>query len=170
MADYWKEMNTPPPVPGGAPATEVLVPSNAKLVRQMRAGAMWLFAYAAFTVVNHVLGVIGAPIRMIVGLLTSEFVVAVGYHVGGLAVPAGYAGSLVLILVTALFGFFAYRFAAWAFWAGTLVLAADAVINYLVTTLAGLGPFILHLVAIWFLVLGAKAARLHAQRRSEGKA
>jgi hypothetical protein len=169
MADYWKEMNEPPPV-AGAPTTEFLVPTNAKLVREMRTGAAWLFAFAGFTVVNDIFGLIHAPIRMVVGLMTSEYVLAIGRSIGGSAIPIGYALSALMAVAVGVVGAFAYRFAIWAFWAGIALVAVDAAINYFVTTLAGVWPFILHFAALWFLFLGLKAARLHAERRAAGKA
>lgn len=165
MADYWKEVEQPPALPGSAtPTTEFLVPSNAKLVRQMRTAAGWLFAYAACTIGNLLLSEIRAPLRLIVSMISAEYVSFVGRAVGGFAAPLGIVGAGVIVGLTALFGFFAYRFATWAFWAGLVTIAVDAFVNYSVTTLGGLWPFIIHLVALWFLFLGLKASRIHAAR------
>lgn len=169
MADYWKEINQPPPVET-ASTTEFLVPTNAKLVRQMRTGATWLVAFAAFTAANDVLGHIDAPIRMVLGLIASEYVIAIAHAIGNGAILVGYALSALMLLTTAAIGVFAYRLATWAFWAGLAVIGVDAIINYFVTTLQGIWPFLFHLAAMWSLYLGLKAARLHAQRRFEGKA
>ena len=53
---------------------------------------------------------------------------------------------------------------------GISILALDAALIYFTTTLAGLWPFILHGLAIYFLVVGMKAAKLLNQRRKNGQA
>ena len=168
MADYMKELGKPPATPG-TESEEFLVPSNAKLIRQMRTAAAWLWAYAAFTVANLVLLQIAAPIRIVVGWITAEVVVLVA-RAAHLPMAIGYAIAAVLIAITAAVAIFIQRFAIWSFWAGMALLAVDAVVTYLFTDLGGLWPFLIHGVAIWFLFLGLKAAKLYRGRRAAGKA
>ena len=117
MADYWKEMNQPPLTPCAA-AEEVLVSSNAKLTRQMRVAAGWLWTYAALTVVNLVLG----AIQMIIGLISVELVVVIGRQLPAVLLELSYVVAAGLTGFVALVAFFAQRFATWAFWAGIAVL------------------------------------------------
>lgn len=169
MADYWKEVDRPP-LARGAATEEVLVPTNAKLARQMRVAAGWLWAYAGLTVVNLVLGAIHAPIRMIVGLISVELVVVIGRQLPMVAHVFSYLVAALAIGIVALVAFFTQRFAVWAFWTGIAVLVLDATVTYFFTTLAGVVPFLFHGIAVWFLVLGLKAARLHRSRRAAGQA
>lgn len=169
MADYMEDLKrTEKDTPG--PAEEFLVPTNAKLEREMRTAAGWLFALAGLTVVNLVLLQINVPLRMVVSLITAEFVVAVARELGSIAPLFGLMFAGIAVLTTATVGWFALRRAVWAFYVGAVIVIVDAVITYFVTTLGGLWPFILHGVALWFLYLGAKAARLHRERRAAGKA
>ncbi|MEO5958769.1 MAG: hypothetical protein ABIZ49_00045 [Opitutaceae bacterium] len=168
MSDYWKEIEaTSSPAP--ASTAEFLVPTNAKLLRQIGAAAVWVWVFAAFSVVNLILAYLRGPIRMSVSLFFTELGFEFGRAAGpGLTVVALLLDAFVIGGVVVL-GFLVKRGFAWAFFAGIILLTGDAVLIYFLTTLAGVWPFILHSLAIYFLVLGWKAAKINRVRKANGQ-
>ncbi len=168
MSDYWKDVEASAAAPGAVTAAEFLVPTNARLALRAKTAATWMWVFAGLSVVNLVLAYVGAPLRMVVSVWCTELLYAVGGQVGPLwAVIALVISGGMLASVAAL-GWAMLRFHRWSFIAGAVLLAIDALAIYQWTTLAGLWPFLLHGVAIYYLWVGFKAAQLHHDRKTKG--
>ena len=169
MSDYWKDIEKNP-APVSSSAEEFLIPTNQKLIRQISASAAWLWAFAGLSVVNLVLAYVKAPLRMVVSFFFTEFGFEVGRAVGPALTGVALALDALVIGFVVFLGFQARKFRAWVFILGIGILVVDAALLYFFSTLAGLWPFLLHGLAIYFLVLGLKAAKILNQRTKIGKA
>lgn len=169
MDNLRPEFSTTAPAPGTA-ATEFLVPTNAKLQRQVGSAAIWLWLFAAAAVVNSVLVYVKAPIGSAFSLFVCDFVFVVGNQLGPVFFALALALDAALVSFFVFLGFQVKRWRSWAFIMGMAVLTVDAVLIYFFTTLAGLWPFLIHGLAIYYIFAGSKAAKILNQRRIKGQA
>ena len=153
-----------------AKAENFLVPTNHKLVRHVNSAAGWMWTIAALSAVNLVLFFVQAPIGMPLSLFASDFIFAVGHAINSIGAGVALCVDAVIIGFLVLLGFKIKAWRVWAFIVSITILALDAVLIYFTTTLAGLWPFILHAIAICFLILGLKAAKTLNRRRADGQA
>jgi hypothetical protein len=166
MADYWKEVEAAPAKPSPQSAEEFLVPTNAKLQRQVAAATGWLWFFAGLTVINLVLASLRGPIRMTVSLFLPELIFEIGRRIGPVFVGVALGFDVLAVGFFVLLVLQAKACRPWAYYTAIALISLDGILIYFLTTLAGVWPFIFHAVAIYFLVLGLKAARTLNQRRA----
>ena len=169
MNDYWKEVSDKPS-PVSAAADKFLVPTNQKLGRQVTTAAGWMWTIAALSAVNLILNYVHAPIRMVLSFFTSEIIFSIGYEMNPIVLGVALFVDAVIFGFLVLLGFQIKSWRTWAYIASIALVVLDAVLIYFTTTLAGLWPFLLHGFAIYFLVMGSKAARILNQRKAAGQA
>lgn len=175
MSDYLKDSARPPVQPDAPtpPANEVLVPTNEALRRRAKSGGTWLWFIAGASLVNIILSLVEAPIRFFVGLTTIDFVQAFGNAAGLIFTYVALALNLAMLGALAFFAFQAQKIRPWAHVAGVVALGLDTVVLFILMVMFSaveLWPTVIHLIALYFLVLGLKSARLLDQRRQQGLA
>lgn len=168
MNDYWKEVAGKPTV-ASAEADKFLVPTNQKLGRQVNNAAGWMWAMAALSGVNFILIYVHAPIQMTLSLFVSDVIFSIGYAMNPITTGVALVIDIVILGFLVLLGFQIRCWRTWAFIVSITLVALDAVLIYFTTTLAGLWPFLLHGLAIYFLMMGSKAAKILNQRRADGQ-
>jgi hypothetical protein len=169
MSDYRKELERTASPIGSALAAEFLVPTNAKLLRQVASASGWLWAFAAVSVVNLVLAHVQAPFRITLSVFASDLIYAVGQQLGSIFIAVALVFDAIILGCFVFLGFQMKRWRGWAFITGIVLLAIDAVLIYCLTVFA-IWPFVLHGLAIPFLWLGLKAAKRLNERKATGKA
>lgn len=169
---------TQPPAPtrnaGTSPSSaEELFPNNETLVRHIRGAGAWLLAFAIFSAINTLLPLFGLPIQLAMGLTLTDGLLALALSYGPLPGYLAVAVNAGIVAVVAVLGLRARRLQPWAPKLCLVVTALDLCI------LVGLMIYsqeltlvrpILDLVGFGFIWLGVKAARVLAERRTQGLA
>ena len=115
---------------GAAPQTSLtnLLEQKLRAERVVKAGATWFLTVAALSMINSVLSMSGAHIRVIFGLGIAQFVDALAHQAGqsGVALDVVINGFVAAVFV--LFWNFAKKGEHWAFVVGMALYAVDAVV------------------------------------------
>lgn len=156
---------TQPTPPAAAP---VVSPLELKLRYQnrLRSGANWFFWIAALSVINSVMMATGSSISFIFGLTATQIIDALAvFFAEDLQLEAinmfrivGWVLNLLIVGVYALFGVFANKRKKWAFIAGMALYILDAVAALFIWDQPDLLSFAFHLIVIWGLIGGLRAA------------
>ncbi len=168
MNDYPNGPETFPVATTSLQTAEVLVPTNEALVRKVKAGAGWLWLIAGLSVANLVLTHFEAPIRFAVGLGATDLVYEIGQDLNPVLGYAALAVDAVAIGILVYLGFRAKAFRVWAFVTALALMLSDTGILLWLSWLneeLNLAGLMLHLAAMYFLVVGLRAARLHNRRK-----
>lgn len=136
-----------------------------KLMNRMRSGASWFYWIAALSVINTILIEFGSSINFIFGLGITQIIDALVFQWGfDLAPDAftvlrvfGLAITLLIVLIFVLFGIYANKRQRWAFIAGMIVYAIDALAVLFVWEQPDFLAFAFHLFVIWGLIRGLGA-------------
>lgn len=152
-------------VPQGEQSADVeYVVLGQRLMHEQRAksGARWFYWIAGLSIVNSVASSLGVTGRLFFGLgvtqVTDAFGVVLAESLSGTINLAFKVVSLIVTIVAAavfvVFGLFASRYRKWAFIAGMVLYAADALVFLWVEDYLSIG---LHLFVLLVLFQGLKA-------------
>jgi hypothetical protein len=149
-------------------AAPVVSPLELKLRYQnrLRSGANWFYWIAALSVINSVLMLTEASISFIFGLTATQIIdVLAVFLAEDMQLEAvntlrivGWVLNLLIVGVYALFGVFANRRKKWAFIAGMALYILDALAALFIWDQPDLLSFAFHLIVIWGLIGGLRAA------------
>ncbi|HEX2853767.1 MAG TPA: hypothetical protein VHO24_11055 [Opitutaceae bacterium] len=170
MSDYRNELSAATKPAPATPAAEFLVPTNAKLLRQVGTAATWLWVMAGASAINLLLLYVKSPIGIVAGLYLTSLIFAIGHELGAILLGVALIVDALGLGFFILLGFQMKKWRSWAFITGIGLVGIDGVLIYFFTPLAGIWPFLIHALAIYFLFLGLKAAKLLNQRKAVGKA
>jgi hypothetical protein len=149
-------------------AAPIVSPLERKLRYQnrLRSGANWFYWIAALSVINSVLMLTEASISFIFGLTATQIIDALAVFLAeDMQLEAvntlrivGWVLNLLIVGVYALFGVFANRRKKWAFIAGMALYILDALAALFIWGQPDLLSFAFHLIVIWGLIGGLRAA------------
>lgn len=133
-----------------------------RLQNRLRSGASWFYWIAALSLINGILIEVGSSINFIFGLGVTQLVDALVFMFGQdlnsdsflVLRILGWVMILLIIVIFILFGVFAYKRQRWAFIAGIVVYALDALLILFIWEQPDLLSFAFHLIALWSLVRG----------------
>lgn len=137
-----------------------------KLQNRLRSGASWFYWIAVLSVINSILMAASSRISFIFGLGVTQIIDALasllGQDLGLDSVNTvrvfGWVMNLIIVGIFALFGLFANKRKRWAFYVGMLLYGLDALATLFVWDQPDLLSFAFHLIVIWGLVGGLRAA------------
>ena len=131
-------------------------PQEASAQARVNSGASWFTAVAGFSLVNAVIGMIGAKIHFIIGLALCEIIDQIGQMSGG-ATGKGIAfvADLVIAGVWVFFAMMARKGARWAFIVGMILYLIDGIIYVIGTDIL---PAVFHAYVLFRLFQGLSAA------------
>jgi MFS family permease len=156
--------SAPPPVQ--TPSSTPVPPANqqlviAELMRRTKGGASNFFWIAALSVINTFLALAQSDTRFVVGLAVTQFIDGVAYFVGQdrpeartIMLLIAFVIDLVIIGIFVLFGYLARKGRRWAFIAGLILYAIDAMLMLVFQDWLGFG---FHLFFLWGLFNGLRA-------------
>lgn len=98
------------------------------LPRQVRAGSGWLFAIAAFTLLNSIAWVAGLNVRMLVGLGAVLFAVAASWGAGGVGAAATAGATAAGAGLFAALGFLGRKGNRTALVVGLIIYVLDGIV------------------------------------------
>jgi len=110
------------------PVNQAMLEQKLRLESQMRRGAAWLIAVAAFSVINSALSLFNADLHFIVGLGVTQIADGIGKAGGTAGSVAGFVVSLIAAGVFCLFWKFARDGQKWAFLVGMILYGLDGLI------------------------------------------
>ena len=149
-------------------AAPVVSPLELKLRYQnrLRSGANWFYWIAALSVINSVVMAIKPSPSFIFGLTATQIIDALAvFFAEDLQLEAittlrivGWVLNLLVVGVYALFGVLANRRKKWAFIAGMALYLLDALAALFIWDQPDLLSFAFHLIVIWGLIGGLRAA------------
>lgn len=133
---------------------------------RLRSGANWFYWIAALSVINSVLMATETSISFIFGLAATQIIDALAAFIGqDLQLESlntvriiGWVLNLLIVGIFALFGVFAHKRKKWAFIAGMILYALDAIAALFVWDKPDILSFAFHLIVIWGLAGGLRAA------------
>jgi len=136
-----------------------------KLLNRLRSGASWFYWIAALSVINTILIEFGSTINFIFGLGITQIIDALVFQWGFDLDPDaftvlrvfGLAITLLIVLIFVLFGVFANKRQRWAFIAGMIVYAIDALAVLFIWEQPDFLAFAFHLFVFWGLIRGLRA-------------
>jgi len=156
---------TQPTPPAAAP---VVSPLELKLRYQnrLRSGANWFFWIAALSVINSVMMATESSFNFIFGLTATQIIDALAVFLGqdmqlesiNTLRIVGWVLNLLIVGVYALFGVFANKRKKWTFIAGMVLYGLDALAALLIWDQPDLLSFAFHLIVVWGLIGGLRAA------------
>jgi hypothetical protein len=147
---------------------EFLIPTNAKLVRQVKVAASITYVIVGVSLVNFLLLEFRAPIRFAYGLVFSEFVYALERRAGSIFFAAGLIILISIFVAMVVLGYLGSRYKAWGFLSVGAIIALDTLILLLFARVLFVG-LVLHLVALYIMWNGWESARLLCSRQQRGK-
>lgn len=150
--------SAPPPAAVASPTAV----EQSKWYEHIRSGSSWLWLIALLSIINSAISFFGGDLVFVVGLGISQFVDAVGVLVAEEAANAAliirivtFVISLAPALILAGFGFLARKGKTWAFAVPAVAYGLDLLLVLVFQDWLGA---IFHLVALFYLVRGARAA------------
>lgn len=137
-----------------------------KLQNRLRSGASWFYWIAVLSVINSILMAASSRISFIFGLGVTQIIDALAYLLGqDLGLDSlntvriiGWVLNLLIVGIFVLFGVFAHKRKRWAFYVGMVLYGLDALATLFVWDQPDLLSFAFHLIVIWGLVGGLRAA------------
>ncbi|MGH9777159.1 MAG: hypothetical protein ACRD5I_01985 [Candidatus Acidiferrales bacterium] len=126
-----------------------------QLEGQFKSGAAWFYWIAGLSCINSLVQMEGGTWGFIVGLGITQAIDAIMKEAGGGA--ARTIGTVITVIIAGvfvLFGVFAQRRQAWAFYVGMTLYALDGLIFVLVGDWLGVG---FHALVLYFLYRGLTA-------------
>lgn len=103
-------------------------PQAAAAQSRTNAGASWFTAIAGFSLVNAVIGMIGAKLQFIVGLALCELFDSIGQGAGTAGKGVAFVADLVVAATWWFFGSQARKGARWAFIVGMIFYLIDGIL------------------------------------------
>lgn len=145
-----------PPMSDRALELQRLQAAIAELTRRMKGGASNFFWIAGLSAINTVLSIVGSDTRFVIGLGITQFVDGVAYY-AGLEVPEASTIltiiavliDLVIVGIFVLFGYFAAKGRRWAFIAGMILYAIDALLILILQDWLGLAFHVFFLFGLF---------------------
>ena len=135
--------------------------------KKTQVGGDWFFWIAGFSLVNSVIGLLGAGIHFVIGLGTTELFDAFGSRSGATGKGIALGLDLLAAAVYALFGLFARKGARWAFVVGMIFYLLDGALLLVVKDWLAVA---FHAYALFRIFQGLQAAGqltlLRARRQS----
>ncbi len=161
-------METPPPVPPD-PAPPVVrpvaapvvsgAPANEALLRAQRGGGRWFFWIAGLSLINSVVIHTGGNFNFVVGLGFTAIGDTVLHSIGPVGHILAYIFDAFVLSLFVLFGYFAQQGKIWAFIAGLVLYALDAVIYAVLPDTPEWLPIGFHAFVLFGIWGGLQAAR-----------
>jgi hypothetical protein len=130
-------------------------PQMASALARTRSGASWFNAIALFSLVNAVVGMIGAKIHFIIGLALCEVIDGAGQSFGTTGKAVAFVCGLLVAGIWALFAMQAKKGLRWPFIVGMIFYLLDGILFAVFTDYI---PAVFHAYVLYRLFVGLQAA------------
>ena len=109
------------------------------------------------------------PIRFALGIWITEYVFAIGHIVGSIATYLALVVDLGIIWAIALLGLYATRYKVWAFKSLVAFISLDTILFIIFAGPTQILGVLVHILAIYSIYSGIKAAKIYAERMKNGQ-